>query len=152
MGNLPGFAHSIPNAMMAARPRQEFWLLVMHHMVNAANESGSQGQRGVEAMTGPILLKLAHDQYVGAADRDAVDASIGGVARHYVGWLPQKRTPSRIRLLPASAWYPIDWSNVIHNHLQLELAQCALARPAVARRWLFPASTLVTYWSHTWGQ
>src|SRR5580765_6042565 len=49
MGPYPDFSHAVPNAIMASRPREEFWLLV----IAIIRASYGFGLRGAEALTGP---------------------------------------------------------------------------------------------------
>ena len=137
--------------VMASRSRQAFWLWLMWLMARATREGRAQGA-SVEGMTGPILLEQAHDLYVSPADAADVKAAIREVAGHYGDDMQPAPAASRLRVLPPQAWYPVDWSNVVHAHFETELKRCALTRPAFVKRWLFPQSTLVTYWSHSWGQ
>jgi FkbM family methyltransferase len=59
MGQNTSFAHSVPNASMASRPRQEFWLFLIALMMLRARLNA-----GPEFLTGPILLKNAVDLYL----------------------------------------------------------------------------------------
>ena len=59
MGSDATFAHSIPNAIMASKPRQEFWLLVIYLLMRRATHIGRP-----EVLTGPVLLKTAVDLYL----------------------------------------------------------------------------------------
>ncbi|MEG8020895.1 glycosyltransferase family 32 protein [Sphingomonas aerolata] len=76
MGGNPDFAHAIPNAIMASRPSQIFWLFAIHCMIEAAEHIPDAAARiaaGPETMTGPVLLKQAYDAFV-ALDEAAVMA------------------------------------------------------------------------------
>jgi mannosyltransferase OCH1-like enzyme len=152
LGRDPTFPHSIPNAIMASRPLQEFWLLAIHLMIENAKALGGKAARGIrgpEAMTGPILLKRAYDTYT-TARRDTVQEMIRGIAARMPAELQPKEEASRINLLVPDIWYPIDWSNMIHLRLSCEVVDFNLTLGERTKRWLFPKSFLVTYWTHTW--
>ena len=109
MGNDADFPHSIPNAIMASRSFQEFWLLAMHFLVENATttvESHTQALAGPETMTGSILLKKTYNTYV-SGKRDAVREMIRRVAVRFPVNLRPEPTVSTIELLEPSCWYPI---------------------------------------------
>src|SRR5690606_7924245 len=56
MGSDLTFPHSIPNAVMASKPRQEFWLLVISIM-------SELNFTQPEPVTGPVMLKRAYKAY-----------------------------------------------------------------------------------------
>ncbi|MEP7206434.1 MAG: glycosyltransferase [Casimicrobiaceae bacterium] len=148
MGHDRTFAHSIPNAIMASRPRQAFWLLVIALLVeNAHTLRDRTPPVGPETMTGPILLKRAYDLYVGA-ERGRVRAMIEATAARLPASLQPRTGSSQVRLLEPDVWYPIDWSNIIHLRLSRETVDYPLSRTLT--RWLFPRSYLVTFWTHSW--
>ena len=152
MGDDADFPHSIPNAIMASRPLQEFWLLAMHYLVeNATTTVGSRAQvlAGPEAMTGSILLKKTYNTYV-SGKRDAVREMIRRVAVRFPVNLRPEPTVSTIELLEPSCWYPMNWANVIHDQLLWELRNNTIKLGGRTKRWLFPSSYLVTYWGHSW--
>ncbi len=143
MGPNPDFAHSVPNAIMASRPREEFWLL----LISLIASSFHIGLRGAEALTGPIPLKSATDIYL---SKEPLMSSqmIGAMAKYLPGDLKPRATRSSIKLLPPKEWYPIDWSDPVHAEF-CQMQGSALLSEDQKKR-LFPASSLVTYWSHTW--
>jgi inositol phosphorylceramide mannosyltransferase catalytic subunit len=150
MGQNPALPHSIPNAMMASSPGQIFWLLVIAMAMELQQNHSSTEEMlhlGPEVMTGPILLKAAYDCYVSSSP-DVVAAKTTRVldmVRN--GAAAQAGT---IELLPAEAWYPVDWSNAWHQIFRKwMLKERAILAPAEAQR-LFPRSRLVTYWTHSW--
>ena len=152
MGNDPDFSHSIPNAIMASRPLQEFWLLVIHLLVENARILGdatAMADKGPEALTGPILLKDAYDTYL-LSDRSAVRDMIQGIAMRLPDNLQPQTGTSRVELLDSTMWYPIDWSNMIHLRLSSQVVDFNVTLGERTKRWLFPRSFLVTYWTHTW--
>ena len=152
MGGDATFPHSIPNAVMASRPRQEFWLLAMHLLVeNAMTTAGSHRKvlAGPEATTGSILLKQTYDTYV-SGKREAVCAMIRRVAVHLPANLRPDPTVSTVELREPNCWYPINWANVIDDQLLWEIRNSTVRLGDRTKRWLFPKSWLVTYWGHSW--
>lgn len=152
MGGDPAFPHSIPNAIMASRPRQEFWLLAIHFLVENASacvDANAAANRSPEAMTGPILLKRAYDTYVSSQRRD-VQEMIQDIAARLPDGLRPHGEPSKVVLLAPDLWYPIDWSNIIHFHLLSEITSAQLLLGESVKRRLFPNSFLATYWTHSW--
>ena len=152
MGDDADFPHSIPNAIMASRPLQEFWLLAMHFLVeNATTTVGSRAQvlAGPEAMTGSILLKKTYDTYF-SGKREAVREMIRKVAACLPANLRPDQKVSTIELLEPNCWYPMNWANVIHAQLLWEIRNNTIRLSDQAKRWLFPGSYLVSYWGHSW--
>jgi mannosyltransferase OCH1-like enzyme len=152
MGNDPDFPHSIPNAIMASRPLQEFWLLAIHLLIENAKALGNPAAmagKGPEALTGPILLKNAYDTYT-SSEQGTVRQIIHGIVARLPPQLKPQAKASRIKLLEPDIWYPIDWSNLIHLQLSCEIVDSNLILREGTRRWLFPKSSLVTYWTHSW--
>lgn len=152
MGNNADFPHSIPNAIMASRPLQEFWLLVIHLLiqkVETMSDTVDMAYHGPESLTGPVLLKHAFDIYR-SADRTTVSGMISAIAAHLPAGLQPCHEPSQVIILEPSQWYPIDWTNVLDYHLASEIVDFNVTLGARTTRWLFPESYLVTYWTHSW--
>ena len=152
MGQDPAFPHSIPNAIMASRPLQEFWLLAIHFLIENAKALGdpeAMAGKGPESMTGPILLKQAYDTYT-SSDRSRIRELVDGIAARLPPDLRPRKEASRVEVLPPEIWYPIDWSNMIHLRLSCEVVDFKLDLGDRTKHWLFPDSFLVTYWSHSW--
>gem|GEM_PF-1855129 len=149
MGTDIDVPHSVPNAIMASRPFQEFWLLAIHLLVENARTYGAMADNGPEAMTGPIVLKQAYDTYT-SSDRSQVSEMIKNIASRLPNDLQPRPAHSRIKLLDPQVWYPIDWSNIIHYRLLCEISDSELMLGEQAKHWLFPKSFLVTYWTHSW--
>ena len=148
MGGNPHFAHALPNAVMASRPFQIFWLFAIKRMLDAA-ASPAAATSGPEALTGPVLLKQAHDAFV-RLDEEAVMAELAPVLA-----LLNERQRASLRyaqptLLPGPVWYPLDWTNLIHKRLRDRLRKDQRILPASVGRTLFPHAAVVTYWSHSW--
>lgn len=140
----PSFAHSIPNAIMLSRPRQSFWLLVMSMMM------AERSQPRPEYATGPVLLRKAVELYErrDAPERQANLARVTGLLREDQQCDP---TSSRITIMPPSAFYPLNWNDPIHDRFvrQPIVSEKRLPSPQEAAS-LFPKSTMVTYWTHSW--
>ena len=137
---------------MASRPLQEFWLLVIHLLVENARILGdatAMADKGPEALTGPVLLKDAYDTYL-LSDQSVVRDMIQGIAMRLPAKLKPHAETSRVELLDPTMWYPIDWSNMIHLRLSSQVVDFNVTLGDWTKRWLFPRSFLVTYWTHTW--
>lgn len=148
MGNDRHFSQSIPNAIMASRPFQEFWLLAIYLLVENAEGLDARAPRiGPETMTGPILLKRAYDTYMGA-EGSGVRKMIQRIASRLPDNLQPRAKATQVELLEPDTWYPMDWSNIIHLRLSREAAEFPLGK--LTMRWLFARSFLVTFWAHSW--
>ncbi len=143
MGSNPGHPHSIPNAVMASKPRQEFWLLVIWLLMDAAKRGGPP-----EHVTGPVLIKSAVDLYL-ARDPQWVQSAIQAVAK----CLPQELQPvpqtSNLTLLSSREWFAVDWTDPVHQILRREILHHGLLSETTKKE-LFPESWMVTYWTHNW--
>ena len=152
MGPDLNFAHSIPNAIMASKPFQLFWLLVVAMMVEKLETLGTTGdikRAGPEVVTGPVLLHEAYNYY-----RLESEENIRIRTRTIIENLPQHVSArvgaGRIELLPPDIWYPMDWANPFHQRFRrFILKHEVLLAPAEARS-LFPQADLLTYWTHSW--
>ena len=147
MGTNGSFAHSLPNAVMASRPGQIFWLFVIKLMLEAA--ATQREHLGPEEMTGPVLLKRAYDRFARLDKANGWDAVRPICAK----LLPEQKSMSgngSILLLKPCAWYPLDWTNPMHKLLRNQLLRRRQLLPADIARSLFPQSAVVTYWSHSW--
>jgi inositol phosphorylceramide mannosyltransferase catalytic subunit len=143
MGHDSAFANSIPNAIMASKPRQEFWLYAISHLVTGPTRGD------VELLTGPRFLKARVDSWnEGAADRSARIESIRRLLPPELSVTDETR---RITILPPDEWYPINWNDPAHQSLRSEwLNRAELSRANGAM--FHGRSTLVTYWAHSWDQ
>ena len=148
MGGNPDFEHSIPNAVMASHPFQVFWLFAIKRMVDAATLRRSVPV-GPEVLTGPVLLKQAHDAFV-ALDRTAMMAEIAPLLPLLSERQRQRLRYARPTVLDGRCWYPLDWTNLFHKRLCNRLRTDRRILPASIGRTLFPHAAMVTYWSHSW--
>lgn len=144
MGSDPDFEHSVPNAVMASCPRHPFWLLVISKMIEAQARNAAARP---EYLTGPVVLKSALDEYSGQSDR-AFD-TIGAVAHRLPAHL-QPAAADTVVTLCANDWFPFNWADPIHQLYRQALRSQGLVPDVRLCRELFPNSTLVTFWSHSW--
>jgi len=152
MGGNPAFDHAVPNAVMASKPGQMFWLLGMKRMIEMSQKAGSQagqGEFGPEQMTGPVLLKRTYDEYSSLSE--------AGVRARIADILPLLSDAQRgmlrhrpVTMLPANRWYPLDWTNSLHKILCNRLRQQQMILARNQSKVLFPHADIVTYWSHSW--
>lgn len=143
MGSDPDFAHSIPNAIMASRPRQEFWLLVIALLLQSSQQAGRP-----ESLTGPVLLKSAVDLY-GTGAPALISEAIRAVRNLLRPDQQPEESRSRIEILAGRELYPIDWSDPIHQMLRGEIFKGSTMSQQT-KATLFPKAWMVTYWSHSW--
>lgn len=80
----------------------------------------------------------------------AVCEMIQGVAVGLQDNLQPQIGTSRVELLAPAIWYPIDWSNMIDLRLSSQVVDFNVTLGERIKRWLFPRSFLVTYWTHCW--
>ncbi len=138
MGSNPEHPHSIPNAIMASKPRQEFWLLVMWLLVDFAKRGGDP-----EYLTGPVLLKTAVDLYL-ARDPEWVKSAIHAIAELLPPELKPVTARSKVMLLSNREWFAVDWTDPLHQLLRREILIGNLLSDE-RKRELFPDSWMVTY-------
>ncbi len=111
--------HSVPNAILISKPGQDFWLSLLHRMQEVAKDSSL----GVEAMTGPIVLKKMVD-------------------RNWFG-------SYHIKILEPEIFYPISWN--VQNEERLEaLGKKNYQELTSEIRRRYPRAYAVTYWTHSW--
>ena len=139
MGNDAGFEHSIPNAIMASEPREEFWKLVISLMMSVDKSQPP------EHVTGPVILRRAVELYSSEYDGEEVQRRLREMGR-----LMPSGKRSRLSVLPAEVFYPLDWHDPADAEFRLDLLNNStiLSRETVEDR--FPNSVTVTYWTHTW--
>jgi inositol phosphorylceramide mannosyltransferase catalytic subunit len=152
MGPDLSFEHSIPNAIMASRPSQLFWVLFITMMIARAGESVNPAaipQGRVESITGSVLLREALEYYRSKSETWVREQS-QPVIRQLSEELQARLYAGKVEVLPPTLWYPIDWNDHLHRILRSKLmSQRVILDPAEASA-LFPNSFLVTYWMHSW--
>jgi mannosyltransferase OCH1-like enzyme len=143
MGHDTAFPNSIPNAIMASKPRQEFWLYVMSHLA-AGPASGD-----VEVVTGPKFLKACIDGWnKGEGDQRA---RIESIRTQLTPELAVTDRTRRITILPPDEWYALNWNDPAHQLLRAEwLNKSEMSR--TNKEAFLGRSTLITYWAHSWDQ
>jgi inositol phosphorylceramide mannosyltransferase catalytic subunit len=148
MGPNPNHEHSMPNALMMSEPRQEFWLFVMSLLLDPPKEITVERP---EYVTGPVILKLAHDTYMRDYREDVVQMRVANIRSRLKPELAASDEKTNIVAMPGNIFFPLDWNDKVHDTFlrkpMLE-QQGRLDRDAVRR--LFPNSYTVTFWSHSW--
>ena len=144
MGPYPEHSQSIPNAIMASRPRRDFWLFLIRELMRR-----SDPEQGVEWHTGPALLKYCVDRWLalGQGQRDKEVRQIADMLSPE--WREHRRT-AQLVILPARQWYPIDWTDAIHLHFRLQWVKGHKLSDEEITAY-FPESSLVTFWTQSWG-
>jgi len=151
MGFDADFEHSIPNAIMASRPRQLFWLLVIKMMMDEFKNISAPSdflRLGPEFFTGPILLKRAVERYTRASSETWLE--VKPVVDLIGPDLTVGTQAGKVTLLGSDEWYAMDWTNPIHWMLRRDILTNRQPLDGDTARDLFKNSTMVTYWSHTW--
>lgn len=144
MGSNPAFEHSIPNAFMMSKPRQEFWLFVISLI------SDTIGDRP-EYVTGPVVLKQAYDDYATQYREDWVQNRIANIRAKMGDTFPASNERTNVIVATPNVFFPVDWSDRIHDTFfrkPLIRDQTILDRDVALA--LFPTSFVVSYWAHSW--
>lgn len=151
MGADPHFDHSIPNAIMASKPHQLFWAFLIAIMMEKAKAADPHVMRqlGPETFTGPIILKRAADDYLACSETQIRERAAVVIDQLNKG-VRDRLQKGELRILNSDAWYPIDWTNPFHRMLRKHLTTRRVVLAPKDARELFPQSTLITYWSHSW--
>lgn len=153
MGTDDSFAHSIPNAFMAAAPNQAFWIGYLAHCMLAwqAQHARARIVERPERVTGPVVLHATVALYLYESDKfrelvrqfiraTALDLDAGELA-----W-------GDLDLLPGHVLYPVNWKDNIHREFIAAAERRSAPHTVAEARELFPGSIAVTYWAHSWGQ
>ncbi|WP_033927422.1 glycosyltransferase family 32 protein [Sphingomonas sp. 35-24ZXX] len=150
MGYDDSFAHSIPNAIMASRPYEYFWLFYVQLMMDRAKGMSVDDPRSQrpEALTGPVALYDAVSAFL-ANPEAAIAACAPIVAQLPYNWQARLRR-SLPTILPPEIWYGVDWTNPLHRKVRARIQQERRLLSLEQARALFPEATMVTYWSHSW--
>lgn len=150
MGYDKSFPHSIPNAIMASRPYEYFWLFYVHLMIDRAREMSGDGSqiKRPEALTGPVALYDAVSAFI--ADPDAAIAACAPIVAQLPDYWRARLRRSLPTILPPETWYGIDWTNPLHRKVRARIQQERRLLSVEQARALFPEATMVTYWSHSW--
>ena len=89
--------HNIPNAFMASPPKAEFWLIVIHCLLNAPESHRP------EHMTGPVILEQAVSYYQNKKKRQMILDQM----RLYF----QDAIPIPVQIRPPCELYPFEWTS-----------------------------------------
>lgn len=145
MGPDASFDHSLPNAAMASPARHPLWLLAIADMMDA---HAADPTALVEYLTGPVLLKRAHDAFA-VGDENAL-SRVGRIA----ALLPADLQPTdatAVEVLRTVDWFPLNWADPIHQDFRKRLQQSGEVPTAAWCREFFRKSTMVTFWTNSWG-
>ncbi len=152
MGPDLNFEQSIPNAIMASKPFQLFWLVVIVLMMEKVESRGRVGdlrRATPESLTGPALLHEAFDFYRSESEKNIRLRTLPIIEK-----LPEEVSAlvkaGRIELLPPDVWYPIAWTNPFHKRFGSFLQRNGILLAPADACLLFPKASLVTYWTHSW--
>src|SRR5262249_25408218 len=146
MGIDPEFEDSIPNAMMASPALEGFWLLYLSRIVELHELSL---KRGPETVTGPAVLKDCVKKYT--RDRETSILQIRRFIDDYAITVDADEIRySDIHVLPAIDWYPLDWTDYLHQQFRQELLRTGRRLTQSEVQQMFGRSHAVTYWAHSW--
>jgi mannosyltransferase OCH1-like enzyme len=129
--------HSIPNAIMIAKPQSDFFRFVTLVLQNIENNTSFSP----EVATGPILLKFCVQYYMTKTLTDDVKIVYG---RNIFENIEGVEFNSVIGVTDPEIFYPINWDNKNHTKYREKL----LSNTELES--LFPKSYAVTYWMHSW--
>lgn len=144
MGADRSFEHSVPNAVMASKARQEFWLLVISMI------SDMVGERP-EYVTGPVVLKMAYEAYHHQYREDWVQLRIAAIRTKMGDRSQASEEQTGVKLATGNVFFPLDWNDRIHDNFfrrPMIRNQQILDRESVLA--LFPNSLTVSYFVHSW--
>jgi mannosyltransferase OCH1-like enzyme len=150
MGKNLAFPHSIPNAVMASKPKQIFWLLAIAIVIECfaeATKSEMLNEMGPEQLTGPIPFKAAVEYY-SSHSLDEIKERAAPVLRHIDD---AEYRFGKLSVLPPYIWYPIDWTNPVHQIFRRKMSRRKAVLAESSARSSFRHSYVVNYWSHSWG-
>lgn len=148
MGFDPKFEQSVPNAIMASRPKQIFWLLAVAIAIERFSQSKARTDLKPEWLTGPVLLKDAVDFYR-THSRQIVSERITRFSPELAIEM-KEASFGRLSIVPSEIWCPINWNNYATTFFRKKMFERRnVLGPESAGR-LFPKSFIVTYWSAPW--
>ena len=145
MGVDPDFSHSLPNAIMMSAPEQEFWLFVIQLLLDRASQEGRP-----EFKTGPEIIKKAFDIYTDPRSNAEFRAGM----THLLRLMKIDATglrPTELMVAHPRLFYPVDWTDAIHQfYIRRPIVRDGRRFTEEEKQALFPGSSLVTYWTHSW--
>jgi hypothetical protein len=154
MGNVDDFEHSVPNAVMASKPKQTFWLLAVALAIERLAQvvdgqfGGARGRP--EWLTGAILIKDTANFYLSHGKQEIlqrISRSTNGLAAEV-----QNSHYGKLTMLPAPIWCPVNWNNFIQTIFRKKMFKDRVVLAQDDARRLFPQAFIVTYWSAPWDQ
>jgi inositol phosphorylceramide mannosyltransferase catalytic subunit len=148
MGSDSSFEHSIPNAIMASKSKQAFWLLAIAFAVDRLQQSHERNDSRPEWLTGPVLLKDAVDFYMSHSQKEISNY----ILKICPELLPDIANSDfgTIKILPPSIWYPVNWNNFIQTFFRNKMSREKVVLDRAKARRIFPRAFIVTYWSASW--
>ncbi len=136
------------NAIMASSPGELFWLLAiaiaMEKYTGLAQEPGKPMP---EFYTGPFIITEAARFYLKHSERTVGDRAQGVIDQIDTKFLIRT---NQLNVLPDERWCPVNWLNHVHTTFSTEISRRGKVLPERWLRWIFPRSTLVTFWAHSW--
>ncbi len=139
--------NSVPNAIMISKPRQVFWIFVMHELLH---KNGDENER-TEAMTGPVLLKKAIDKYNARGDKFREEDWYKEMLEKLGPALAPYPNESKIHIFPPEIFYPISWSTNANDQSRSDgLYSSEREKNSEAMKKKYPNAYAITYWTHNW--
>jgi len=136
MGDDYTYGHNVPNAWMISTPGHPFWMFCIAKIMQLT----AQGYNGAEALTGPVMLYKALQEY-NEAQRRITGINIPG---------PESGATKLfdILILKPGLIYPIDW----HQPKKIPSACLGITkgRDDQECRDQFPEAYTITHWTHSW--
>jgi hypothetical protein len=147
MGYNSDFEQSIPNAIMASKPRQAFWLLTVAIAVERLVELQSEASDEFppERVTGPIMLKNAVDFYINYP-RQAIIGRVRKACPELEVEI-QRSDFGNIRIFSSPILCPINWNDFMQAAFRKRMSKYGEILEEAAARQLFPHAYTVTYWN-----
>ena len=144
------FTQAIPNAMMASRPGELFWLLAVAIAIERHADLGARSSQVAvlpEDFTGPGIVRAAV-----AAWQSTDESAVRSRAATVLEWVQERYAvrSGELTVLDCDEWYPIDWSNPVHAEFRETLLRHRFLPTNRQLKMLFPRSSLVTFWTHSW--
>jgi mannosyltransferase OCH1-like enzyme len=151
--------HTIPNAVMLSRPRDEFWVYVFQQLMLRKNIAS------VEESTGPCMLYAAIHDYNKKRKHHGIRRSILNIMRRNIPTQPTvslyvsilehlgselaPEVNTNLLILDPSYLYPLSWAtnnndrvSALKNINYTNLTQTSKAK--------YTNAYAVTYWTHSW--
>jgi hypothetical protein len=145
MGREDGI-HAIPSSIMLSRPKQEFWLFVLHML-----EQKAPGRARPEHKTGPVMLKEAVELYRDDYESDFVQQAIRTIRAKIDPAADAAPIRSDVSILPGRILHPLDWTDPVHQYyIRRRVLHQGSLLTEEEKAILFPQAYLLHYCAHTW--